>query len=47
MRRPGFEPGSRPWEGRILPLDYQREHVKRETNATFKYLVAINLEQNT
>jgi hypothetical protein len=24
IRLPGFEPGSRPWEGRIIPLDHSR-----------------------
>ena len=24
MRRPGFEPGPRAWQARVLPLDYRR-----------------------
>lgn len=24
LRRPGFEPGLRPWQGRVIPLHYQR-----------------------
>ena len=25
MRQPGFGPGSRPWQGRIIPLNYCRK----------------------
>ncbi len=28
MQRPGIEPGSRPWEGRIIPLDHRCESEK-------------------
>ena len=24
MRRPGFEPGSQPWQGQIIPLNHRR-----------------------
>ena len=24
MREPGIEPGSRPWQGRVMPLNYAR-----------------------
>ena len=29
MRRPGIEPGSQPWQGRILPLNHRRDKIKR------------------
>ena len=29
MRRPGIEPGSPPWEGRIIPIDHQRLALKK------------------
>lgn len=30
IRQPGVEPGPRPWEGRVLPLDYWRLSILRE-----------------
>ena len=29
MHLPGIEPGSRPWQGRILPLDHRCLHASR------------------
>ena len=29
MREPGIEPGSRPWQGRVLPLNHSRLKVFR------------------
>lgn len=28
MRKPGIEPGSKPWEGFILPINYSRIKIK-------------------
>jgi hypothetical protein len=31
MRVPGIEPGSRPWQGRVMPLNYTRnKHIADE-----------------
>lgn len=35
MRQPGIEPGSQPWEGRILPINYWR-------TGSFLYLLSFN-----
>ncbi len=36
MRLPGFEPGSPPWQGGILPLDYNRTYINMKN--VFKFI---------
>ena len=46
MRRPGIEPGSHPWQGRILPLDHHRIPKLKEIQIVYKVYPAKYYREN-